>query len=148
MTKAGRLGNKVADTAVNGLKWGQKAAGNVVKCGTKGLDIAKHATEAVERTPFVGTAAAPVTGAAARGTVVTVPGNSTGQPRYGDVAGTTLVMPPSGWIATAQPYTQAQVNKFTRDDGASKVRAHQQMLRAQFPTEPRGKPKGGGRRRQ
>ena len=42
MTKAGRLGNKVADTAVNGLKWGQKAAGNVVKYGTKGLDIAKH----------------------------------------------------------------------------------------------------------
>jgi len=63
MTKAGRLGNKVADAAVNGLKWGQKAAGNVVKYGTKGLDVAKHATEAVERTPFVGTAAAPVTGA-------------------------------------------------------------------------------------
>ena len=63
LTKAGRLGNKVADAAVNGLKWGQKAAGNVVKYGTKGLDIAKHATEAVERTPFVGTAAAPVTGA-------------------------------------------------------------------------------------
>ena len=31
MTKAGRLGKKVADAAVNGLKWGQKAAGNVVK---------------------------------------------------------------------------------------------------------------------
>ena len=34
-----------------------------MKYGTKGLDVAKHATEAVERTPFVGTAAAPVTGA-------------------------------------------------------------------------------------
>ena len=63
MTKAGRLGNKVADVAVNGLKFGQKAAGNVVKYGQKGLDIAKHATSAIERTPFVGTAAAPVTGA-------------------------------------------------------------------------------------
>ena len=63
MTKAGRLGNKVADAAVNGLKWGQKAAGNVVKYGTKGLDIAKHAVEAVERIPVVGQAAAPLTGA-------------------------------------------------------------------------------------
>jgi hypothetical protein len=85
--------------------------------------------------------------AAARGTVVTVPGNSTGLPRYGDVASTTVVMPNSGWLATAQPYTQAQVDEFTRDDGAHNVRAHQQMLRAQFPTEPRGKPKGSGRRR-
>jgi hypothetical protein len=63
MTKAGRLGNKAADVAVNGLKWGQKAAGQVVKYGQKGLDIAKHATSAIERTPFVGMAAAPVTGA-------------------------------------------------------------------------------------
>jgi len=63
MVKAGRLGNKVADAAVNGLRWGQKAAGNVVKYGQKGLDIAKHATSAIERTPFVGTAAAPLTGA-------------------------------------------------------------------------------------
>ena len=42
LTKAGRFGNKVADAAVSGLKWGQKAAGNVVRYGTKGLDIAKH----------------------------------------------------------------------------------------------------------
>ena len=62
LTKAGRLGNKVVDVAVNGLKWGQKAAGNVVRMGTKGLDVAKHATGAIERTPFVGTAAAPLTG--------------------------------------------------------------------------------------
>ena len=63
MNKMGRLGNKVADVAVNGLKWGQKAAGNVVKYGKKGLDVAKHVTSAIERTPFVGQAAAPVTGA-------------------------------------------------------------------------------------
>ena len=62
LTKAGRFGNKVADAAVSGLKWGQKAAGNVVRYGTKGLDIAKHATSAIERTPFLGTAAAPLTG--------------------------------------------------------------------------------------
>ena len=87
--------------------------------------------------------------AAARGTVVTVPGNSTGLPRYGDVASTTVVMPnSSSWMAHMRPYTQAQVDEYTRDDGAHNVRAHQQMLRAQFPTEPRGKPKGGGRRRQ
>ena len=62
VTKAGRLGNKVADAAVSGLKWGQKAAGNVVRYGSKGLDVAKHATSAIERTPFIGTAAAPITG--------------------------------------------------------------------------------------
>ena len=64
VTKAGRLGNKVADAAVNGLKWGQKAAGTVARYGHKGLDIAKSATAAVERLPFVGTAAAPFTAAA------------------------------------------------------------------------------------
>ena len=48
--------------AVSGLKWGQKAAGNVVRLGTKGLDIAKHAASSIERTPFLGTAAAPLTG--------------------------------------------------------------------------------------
>ena len=63
MTKAGRLGNKVADAAVNGLKWGQKAAGNVSRYGHKGLDIAKHVTGAIEKTPLVGQAAAPFTGA-------------------------------------------------------------------------------------
>ena len=62
LTTAGRLGNKVAAEAASGLKWGQKAAGTVVRLGTKGLDVAKLATGTVERIPVVGTFAAPVTG--------------------------------------------------------------------------------------
>ena len=62
MSTAHRMGNKLADAAVKGLRMGEKAAGEVSKYGKKGLSVAKHVVSAVEATPFVGQAAAPVTG--------------------------------------------------------------------------------------
>lgn len=62
MTAAHRMGNKLADSAVRGLRIGEKASGEVSKYGKKALAVARHVVGAVEATPFLGQAAAPVTG--------------------------------------------------------------------------------------
>ena len=87
--------------------------------------------------------------AAARGTIVTVPGNSTGNARFADVASTTVAMP-EAWMPYMRPFNEAQVAAAVEDNpGARLVRGQQQRLRAQYPTEPRGSTgKSGGRKRQ
>jgi hypothetical protein len=74
-------------------------------------------------------------------------GNSTGNARFADVASTTVAMP-EAWMPYMRPFNEAQVAAAVEDNpGARLVRGHQQRLRAQYPTQPRGK-FGSGKKRQ